>query len=168
MASNLPAYFQAASFQPPATYCAVLPDSTAFGAGVPFLIPSLAKEGLVSLSKRVSSRVGGDYNTSQLVQPGKSNIEEKQFLGSQGGEDSNFFSEVQCTLGADNKGGGRSGTDTTALRNTLADRYPKLAPLVLDEESITLALNEEYLTPGISKQLKQGDTVGEWRLDNDA
>ena len=77
-------------------------------------------------------------------------------------------SEVQCTLGADNKGGGRSGTDTTALRNTLADRYPKLAPLVLDEESITLALNEEYLTPGISKQLKQGDTVGEWRLDNDA
>ena len=77
-------------------------------------------------------------------------------------------SEVQCTLGADNKSGGRSGTDTTALRNTLADRYPKLAPLVLDEESITLALNEEYLTPGISKQLKQGDTVGEWRLDNDA
>ena len=64
------------------------------GADVPFLIPSLAKEGLVSLSERVSSRVGGDYNTGQLVQPGKSNIEEKQFLRSQGDEGSNFVSEV--------------------------------------------------------------------------
>ena len=41
-ASGLTARLQAASFQPLATDCAVLPDFTAFGVGVPSLLPSLA------------------------------------------------------------------------------------------------------------------------------
>jgi molybdopterin converting factor subunit 1 len=45
------------------------------------------------------------------------------------------------------------------FRTILADRYPALAPLVLDEESITLALNEEYLVPGQVIELKDGDTI---------
>jgi molybdopterin converting factor small subunit len=39
----------------------------------------------------------------------------------------------------------------------LAEKYPKLAPLVLDEDNITFALNEEYVT-GVQK-LKSGDVV---------
>ena len=35
--------------------------------------------------------------------------------------------------------------------------YPKLATLVLDEDSLTLAVNEEYITQRIP--LKAGDTV---------
>jgi len=50
-----------------------------------------------------------------------------------------------------------SGADTAILRNVLAEKYPKLAPLVLDEDNITFALNEEYVT-GVQK-LKSGDVV---------
>ena len=57
LASGLTTRLQAASFQLPVTDCAVLPDSVALGAGIPSLFPSLAEEGLVSLSKRVFSRV---------------------------------------------------------------------------------------------------------------
>eukprot|EP00593_Proboscia_inermis_P012764 CAMPEP_0171324196 /NCGR_PEP_ID=MMETSP0816-20121228/116037_1 /TAXON_ID=420281 /ORGANISM="Proboscia inermis, Strain CCAP1064/1" /LENGTH=79 /DNA_ID=CAMNT_0011823071 /DNA_START=220 /DNA_END=459 /DNA_ORIENTATION=+ len=35
-------------------------------------------------------------------------------------------------------------SDTQQLRRLLAERYPKLSSLVLDEETITLALNEVY------------------------
>ena len=44
-------------------------------------------------------------------------------------------------------------------RTTLAERYPKLAPLVLDEDNITLALNEEYVPAGAVLSLKSGDVV---------
>jgi len=39
----------------------------------------------------------------------------------------------------------------------LAETYPKLAPMVLDEDNLTLALNEEYVTQ--VQPLKNGDTV---------
>jgi len=67
LASGLTARLQAASFQPLATDCAVLPDSTAFGVGVPSLLPSLAEEGLVSLTDRGSSKVGNGHDMGQLV-----------------------------------------------------------------------------------------------------
>jgi sulfur-carrier protein len=35
--------------------------------------------------------------------------------------------------------------------------YPKLATMVLDEDSLTLAVNEEYVTDTLL--LKSGDTV---------
>ena len=38
--------------------------------------------------------------------------------------------------------------DTNQLRQVLASNYPGLAQMVLDEESITLALNEEYVAAG--------------------
>lgn len=41
----------------------------------------------------------------------------------------------------------------------LAEKYPKLASLVLDEESLTLALNEEYVPTGEVLPLKAGDVV---------
>ena len=44
-------------------------------------------------------------------------------------------------------------------RTKLASLYPKLAPLVQDEENLTLALNEEYVDVGEVKQLSSGDTV---------
>ena len=44
-------------------------------------------------------------------------------------------------------------------RHSLSEKFPKLSDLVLDEESITLALNEEYLPSGEIVQLKDGDTV---------
>jgi molybdopterin converting factor subunit 1 len=52
-----------------------------------------------------------------------------------------------------------AGADTASLRNRLAELYPKLAPLVLDEDNVTLALNEEYVAGGQVLPLKTGDTV---------
>jgi molybdopterin converting factor subunit 1 len=52
-----------------------------------------------------------------------------------------------------------SGATTVDLRKKLAEQYPKLAPMVLDEENLTLALNEEYVTNGQVLPLKNGDTV---------
>ena len=50
--------------------------------------------------------------------------------------------------------------DTHTLRGILAERYPKLAAIVLDDKaSVTLALNEEYVPPGQVLPLKNGDTV---------
>mmetsp|Transcript_4351 Transcript_4351/g.5020 ORF Transcript_4351/g.5020 Transcript_4351/m.5020 type:complete len:92 (-) Transcript_4351:195-470(-) len=49
--------------------------------------------------------------------------------------------------------------DTKALRKILADTYPKLAYLVLDEDTMTLALNEEYVPSGEVLPLKDGDTI---------
>ena len=45
------------------------------------------------------------------------------------------------------------------IRRILAEKYPKLASLVLDEESLTLALNEEYVPTGEVVPLKAGDVV---------
>ena len=59
---------------------------------------------------------------------------------------------------------------TTHLRQRLADDYPRLASMVLDEDSITLALNEEYVAAGETLSLKTGDTVAvrvaECRIDS--
>eukprot|EP00566_Odontella_aurita_P024750 CAMPEP_0113559560 /NCGR_PEP_ID=MMETSP0015_2-20120614/18963_1 /TAXON_ID=2838 /ORGANISM="Odontella" /LENGTH=98 /DNA_ID=CAMNT_0000461207 /DNA_START=196 /DNA_END=495 /DNA_ORIENTATION=- /assembly_acc=CAM_ASM_000160 len=63
-------------------------------------------------------------------------------------------STVECILGKDN-----GGSDTAVIRRVLAEKYPKLAPLVLDEDSLTLALNEEYVPTGEVLPLKTGDTV---------
>ena len=48
---------------------------------------------------------------------------------------------------------------TTTLRHKLASMFPKLSTLVLDEDNLTLALNEEYVEPGNVVNLKTGDTV---------
>eukprot|EP00977_Amphora_coffeiformis_P027004 scaffold32086_cov183-Amphora_coffeaeformis.AAC.23 len=48
---------------------------------------------------------------------------------------------------------------TARLRQRLADDYPSLSSMVLDEDSITLALNEEYVAAGETLSLKTGDTV---------
>jgi molybdopterin converting factor subunit 1 len=52
-----------------------------------------------------------------------------------------------------------SKANTLDLRKRLAELYPKLATMVLDEDSLTLALNEEYVLPGQILPLKAGDTV---------
>eukprot|EP00531_Pseudo-nitzschia_arenysensis_P005839 CAMPEP_0116120516 /NCGR_PEP_ID=MMETSP0329-20121206/3214_1 /TAXON_ID=697910 /ORGANISM="Pseudo-nitzschia arenysensis, Strain B593" /LENGTH=89 /DNA_ID=CAMNT_0003614285 /DNA_START=88 /DNA_END=357 /DNA_ORIENTATION=+ len=48
---------------------------------------------------------------------------------------------------------------TQSLRTKLAEVYPSLAEMVLDEDNLTLALNEEYVTSGQVLPLKDGDTV---------
>jgi molybdopterin converting factor small subunit len=53
----------------------------------------------------------------------------------------------------------RSDCDTVQIRQLLAEKYPKLASMVLDEDTLTLALNEEYLLPGQCLPLKEGDTI---------
>ena len=50
-------------------------------------------------------------------------------------------------------------TYTKYHRTKLASLYPKLATMVLDEENLTLALNEEYVPMGEVLKLKDGDTV---------
>ena len=52
-----------------------------------------------------------------------------------------------------------SCNDTATLRQVLADKFPKLAESVLNEEFLTLALNEEYVLAGQVLPLKSGDTV---------
>lgn len=49
--------------------------------------------------------------------------------------------------------------DTASLRRSLAEKYPKLGEMVLDEDNLTLALNEEYVTRGQVLPLKNGDTI---------
>mmetsp|Transcript_26621 Transcript_26621/g.63842 ORF Transcript_26621/g.63842 Transcript_26621/m.63842 type:complete len:92 (-) Transcript_26621:1833-2108(-) len=49
--------------------------------------------------------------------------------------------------------------NTKVLRSKLASLYPKLASLVLDEDNLTLALNEEYVPMGEVLKLNGGDTV---------
>lgn len=60
--------------------------------------------------------------------------------------------EIQMSLTAEQ-------ATTAALRHHLADIFPRLASMVLDEDSITLALNEEYVDAGQVLNLKTGDTV---------
>jgi len=47
----------------------------------------------------------------------------------------------------------------TTVSQRLAEKYPKLAPLIMDEENLTLALNEEYIPEGEVLPLKDGDTI---------
>ena len=51
------------------------------------------------------------------------------------------------------------GANTAFLRKKLAELFPKLASMVLDEDNLTLALNEEYVASGQVITLKSGDTV---------
>lgn len=51
------------------------------------------------------------------------------------------------------------GSDTSTFRKVMAERYPKLSEMVMDEESLTLALNEEYVPTGQAIPLKNGDTI---------
>ena len=53
----------------------------------------------------------------------------------------------------------KEGMKTADLRKELASRYPKLSPMVLDEDNLTLALNEEYVTSGQNPPLNNGDTI---------
>ena len=52
----------------------------------------------------------------------------------------------------------QDGCDTSQFR-ILATEYPPLKDLVLDQESITLALNEEYLDADQVTVLKDRDTI---------
>ena len=49
--------------------------------------------------------------------------------------------------------------NTQSLREKLAGTYPSMADMVKDEDNLTLALNEEYVTSGQVLPLKDGDTV---------
>jgi molybdopterin converting factor subunit 1 len=48
---------------------------------------------------------------------------------------------------------------TAGLRKKLSELYPGLASMVQDEDNLTLALNEEYVTSGQVVPLNEGDTV---------
>jgi molybdopterin converting factor subunit 1 len=48
---------------------------------------------------------------------------------------------------------------TAGLRKKLSELYPGLASMVQDEDNLTLALNEEYVTSGQVLPLNEGDTV---------
>ncbi|GFH56303.1 hypothetical protein CTEN210_12779 [Chaetoceros tenuissimus] len=49
------------------------------------------------------------------------------------------------------------GATTATFRRVMAEKYPGLSSLVLDEDSLTLALNEEYIESEVV--LKNGDTI---------
>ena len=87
LTSGLASRLQATSFQPSTPDCAVLPNSTVLGAGVPPPLLSVAEEGLVLPAERVSSEVGSGYDKGRLTQPGKSYYEEKSFLRLRDNED---------------------------------------------------------------------------------
>ena len=60
------------------------------------------------------------------------------------------FADVELPVGS---------ATTTTLRRKLAEIYPDLESMVVDEDNIALALNEEYVTAGQELGLKSGDTV---------
>lgn len=73
-----------------------------------------------------------------------------------------FFASAREAAGDVSKTSLELTTDeanTQSLRQKLATLYPKLADMVRDEDNLTLALNEEYLTSGQSLPLKDGDTI---------
>jgi molybdopterin converting factor subunit 1 len=49
--------------------------------------------------------------------------------------------------------------NTASFRNVMANKYPNLSQLLKDEDSLTLALNEEYVLSGQVLPLKNGDVV---------
>jgi molybdopterin converting factor small subunit len=66
---------------------------------------------------------------------------------------------VQQVVDDDENNNTNNEATTSGIRKKLAEMYPNLASMVLDEESITLALNEEYVPAGIIVPLKNGDTI---------
>jgi molybdopterin converting factor subunit 1 len=73
-----------------------------------------------------------------------------------------FFASAREAAGDVSKTSLELTTDeanTQSLRQKLATLYPKLADMVRDEDNLTLALNEEYLTSGQVLSLKDGDTI---------
>jgi molybdopterin converting factor subunit 1 len=48
---------------------------------------------------------------------------------------------------------------TSGIREKISQIYPGLASMVLDEDNLTLALNEEYVLSGQDLPLKDGDTI---------
>jgi molybdopterin converting factor small subunit len=70
-------------------------------------------------------------------------------------ESAGGISKLDLTLPATND----DPTTTTTVREALAVRFPPLAPLVLDDESITLAVNEEYVPVGAVWPIASGDVV---------
>lgn len=64
-------------------------------------------------------------------------------------------SEVDINLNGDDD----SPPTTASFRQFMANKYPKLAEFILDEESLTLALNEEYVPAGQTMSLNDGDTI---------
>mmetsp|Transcript_2284 Transcript_2284/g.2582 ORF Transcript_2284/g.2582 Transcript_2284/m.2582 type:complete len:91 (+) Transcript_2284:56-328(+) len=52
-----------------------------------------------------------------------------------------------------------NSSNTATFRKKMAEDYPKLGSMVLDEDSLTLALNEEYVPAGEIIELKNGDTI---------
>ena len=73
-----------------------------------------------------------------------------------------FFASAREAAGHISKTSLELTTDeanTQSLRIKLATLYPDLADMVRDEENLTFALNEEYLTPGEILPLKDGDTI---------
>lgn len=72
-----------------------------------------------------------------------------------------FFASARQATGTSQTTLTLSSTDanTSQLRHVLASRYPQLAESVLDEASVTLALNEEYVAPDQVLPLQTGDTV---------
>ena len=49
--------------------------------------------------------------------------------------------------------------DPDQVRKILAEKYPGLSTMVMDQDSITLALNEEYVSADQKLPLKDGDTL---------
>mmetsp|Transcript_27744 Transcript_27744/g.41006 ORF Transcript_27744/g.41006 Transcript_27744/m.41006 type:complete len:96 (-) Transcript_27744:210-497(-) len=86
-----------------------------------------------------------------MTDPSSENVMVKVLLFASAREAAGNVSSIHCQVGAN--------ADTAKLRGILANLYPKLSPLVLDEGSITLALNEEYVAEGTVLPLKSGDVV---------
>mmetsp|Transcript_20693 Transcript_20693/g.26755 ORF Transcript_20693/g.26755 Transcript_20693/m.26755 type:complete len:91 (+) Transcript_20693:260-532(+) len=78
-------------------------------------------------------------------------VEIKVLLFATAREAAGNVSSVFCKL--------ETPADTQKLRSQLAHEYPKMRDMVLDEDSMTLALNEEYIPPGETLPLKSGDVV---------
>ena len=73
-----------------------------------------------------------------------------------------FFASAREAAGNVSKTSVELTTDeanTQSLRIKLATMYPNMADMVRDEDNLTFALNEEYLTRGEILPLKDGDTV---------
>jgi len=69
------------------------------------------------------------------------------------------ISTLSLTLDSSTKQGDDDDITTSTFRKVMAEKYPKLSSLILDEESITLALNEVYVQSGQVQKLTNGDTI---------
>lgn len=80
-----------------------------------------------------------------------STIQVKVLLFASAREAAGNLSETFITL--DN------GATISDFRRRMAEKVPTLSDFVLDEESSTLALNEEYVQSGDVIHLKNGDVI---------